>query len=59
MGTPAAAEFLEEAALPQGGEGSSPDSTDAGEGHLIDKKQEVRGEAVEQQVPSAFPFNHI
>lgn len=33
VGTPAAAKLLEEAALLQGGEGSSPDSTDAGEGH--------------------------
>lgn len=50
MGTPAAAEYLEEAALSQGGEGSSSDSRDAGEGlsasihrtqQVADKKQEV------------------
>ncbi len=35
MGASAAAEPLEEAALPQGGEGSPADSTDAGEGRSI------------------------
>lgn len=33
VGASAAAEPLEEVALPQGGEGSAADSTDAGEGH--------------------------
>lgn len=33
VGASATAEPLEEAALPQGGEGSQADSTDAGKGH--------------------------
>lgn len=51
MGASAAAELLEEVALPQGGERSPADSTDAGEGHSIsihkiqqvtNKNQEVK-----------------
>ena len=47
VGPSAAAELLEEAALPQGGEGRPADSTDAGEGHytsILRKKlhQEVK-----------------
>ena len=49
MGVSAAAEPLEEAALPQGGEGRPEDATDAREGHftVIHRTQQVTSKSRE------------